>query len=326
MSNNNNQEKALVEIVEEGQDANSLTKETYSNILSKLNDPSELVDLQMQLEREMPYLKLCTDEQIRLYFEKFGLPLYTKEEVVAFTKNISERIYQLAGSNKKLAKYAEMKERVDKIERIESNARKIDNNIERVRDLKDHVDLVMTLVYDNVLYNNFNMDESGERAVEKYKGKICISRKKIDYSRNKRIMDLDYEWEKKTALAYVNLVIEDAVFFDFAIKEDRSLIYDIKNIFRSKRIKDPKRKLRVIPIRSYERGDMDNFFHVENECGEEPIDYFIRMGMEAKKEPDYRLPIFKDFMKMILELPRYIAHYAQRIEEKTKKGLEEIIE
>lgn len=103
MAEQSNLEKALLYATHDGNGglevSPTLVREQkaveYQQLVSSIFDIPRLITIQEALERDLPYLQLCSETNITHYFERFGLPITNFVDLRIFYDAIIERLEEI---------------------------------------------------------------------------------------------------------------------------------------------------------------------------------------------------------------------------------------
>ena len=131
----------------------------YQRIVLQLKDTGALINLQIQLDQDLPYFALCSDENLQAYFGRWKLPIESKADLQLFSEVLSERIREAATSDSTAQQYLQQKEYQTQLRELPQAVSQLESTIKEYDVLKAPFTAVMRYVYAAVS-QGFSMTEN----------------------------------------------------------------------------------------------------------------------------------------------------------------------
>lgn len=314
-------------------------KEQYMELLDQVDSPRKVEELQLRFEGDRPYFQLCDDRAIASYFSRWGVPITTKRDLDLFSDALAEKVMDLATSDEILRTKLEQRNYRRQLEKLPAALASLEQTLSQYDVFKPDFKTIMRYVWEAVTLHGFEMKEDGSKATEQYKGVISIQPcgKKAAYL--KIVLGKNDTFE-----LYLNPIYETKVLvpakkrrFWFDIKEEVEVTGEIEAI-------------EVLPTRFFNHHYKTNtgprpVYGDHRCCVSEPVRYCLNFGKLDSEifrtSPENVVNLlrkislgnldifgesFQTYLRLVLNLPRLMSNYANKIEESMEDILQQASE
>ncbi len=181
MTPENNLERALVSarFGPEGIVVNPKTEEEqkvlqYEGVLSQIESPERLIELQLRLEEDLPYFQISSDESIRDYFTRFGVQITDKRDLQLFSYALANQIDSLDKTDERVGPSLENLSYRRQLHQFPKVLSDLEKTVSDFSSLNAPFDVALHYAWEAVQKKGFKMDEKGENATDPYDAQIII--------------------------------------------------------------------------------------------------------------------------------------------------------
>ncbi|MBI4983235.1 hypothetical protein HZC32_01150 [Candidatus Woesearchaeota archaeon] len=303
-------------------------------IVKEIPDVNRAVELQDRLLEDMPYYHLYDDQQIKNYFSRWNLPIFSQEDLKLFSQVLSERILELAQSDAIAKNYLQEAEYREQLRKLPSVASQLEISLSGFDALIAPFETVCRYVYEAVTQQGFRMKEDGKNALENYEGIIDIfgssSCSKIDSHLTIPQAELELKLvQNGRTYGKVDLYVgpkEELRQVNVTKKKKRLFFFESKSSFSKDEVAlSPNLFLNGVFTSSNDDFKTSNFY-----CGSYDMvefkKFFNYFKRGVSRNPDAGLPFLKYFFQIFFNLPKYMYNYQVRISKNIDSTLKEIVE
>ena len=135
-------EKALTyaELTEQSEIVVNGDQEKHDKLLAyqkKLNGipSSKLIDIQLNLESQIPYFTFCKDENIKRYFSQFDLPFASIDDLELFSYALSQELSGRGQNERRVTHLVRQRDLSKKLQGVSSRISLVDQSISNFEEL-----------------------------------------------------------------------------------------------------------------------------------------------------------------------------------------------
>lgn len=320
-------------------------KETqYQRAIEGISGIEQLIALQERLEQDLPYFQLSTNENIAAYFSRWNVPIGCKSDLTLFSSVLAEKIAEAARSDRTAGTHLANQAYRLQLRELPSALTSLEQTLAGFDALKAPFDAVLRYVWEAVALHGFSMNEDGRKATEPYKAFLIVE----PHSQNKKAMHLQItrkcEGMKSDVFEiYVSpkyktreVVTVKKGWFGRTRKETSTVETEEVDI------------LRIVPIRMFDRKWVANSYNDDGGL-QSNAEHFLRTGNEERyyshipsanvttsagfidemrheviKNPDSYVPSLQEYLRIILQLPKYLYNYPVRQRQQVSSLLDNV--
>lgn len=273
----------------------------YQSLVSRLENFDKVMSLQERLEQDLPYFELASDENIRSYFSRWGVSIDSKEDLKLFSYVLGERLGELAKSSDSAQKAIQEKEYRLQLRGLPAAISRMNDSLVQLDQFKAPFEAVIRYV-NKLICSGFSMNEDGSSALEKYDGHLVISHFSDDNS------------SPLPTINYCNCSIRICTIQRL---EKECKIYNLEKKHWWRKAKKVER------LERYFTEDISYALKFGG-CYYGNGNSFENLKRFVRDNPSTNLPILRDFLGIMFNLPKYIHNYALRTSQQINSVLGDI--
>lgn len=306
--------------------------EEFQGVLAGIN-PERIIDLQIRLDEDLPYFQISSDESIRDYFSRFGVPITNKRDLELFSSALSERVSSLDKENEKVRTNLEGLAYRKQLHDLPRVLKSLDQTLSNFNALEAPFEVVMRYVFEQTS-RGFKMKENGNKALEPYPGVLSVTPDQGCFQVEYTLGDEDvlaFGVAKEKRIELVDKVKKRRFLPDKNVKRNafietgESLGFPLKIFGRewrgNKEVWIPNLGCYRGALEAYTHHNFFNEYVVKIKTGK-LIGSFVSAMLA---DPDRYAKSFQVYLKTLFNLPSIMHNYTLRTEMTLKESLDSTI-